>query len=557
MSAIANILTAVLQRDDPGGRDHTGWTQGGINGTPGVFSNYSTSSGEVVNEKTALLVGAHFACVRCKSEDLSMLPCEIFELDDNRERMSIYDDPAWGILNTEFNPEMSAPLGKEVLFAHAIAFKKGIAQIEWANQAKTEPRHLWPLDPTRVEKFRSGGNIYHRYTDEGGNEHVLPDADVIELIGPSYDGRIGYSLAEMTKYVIGIALAAQKFQGSFFGNGAWLGGVIEELPKGLKPEAIEQMRLSFATRHQTAGRAFGVGIVPGGGKFKEVGADPQRGQVPQLLSWSVEEICRFHRVPPHKVQDYSNAHYNNVEQGEIVYRGDALMPLGIKFEVELRRKALRTGRYARINYNALQRVDFKTQMEGLAIGRMWGLYTINDALKKIGEDPIEGEYGDMRLIPANMIPIERAYEQRDQQSTNAKSPASKPDPSSSLGDMKKAYMPLVADGLRRAATKEERAMERIRKKGAGHEAEANAFYDKHRMYVASCAVPALATLARVTGLDMEGSRERLEMVGSLYAAEWCTARPGAEGPISEEFITRFAARWIDATLAATVDVDTQ
>lgn len=515
---------------------------GGFGGSPGFYASYPTSSGETVNEKTALLVSAHFACIRCKSEDLAVMPKEVYEIDADGDKIPRRDHPAFNVLNVQMNDDMTAFKGMETVVAHAIGFKKGVGEIEFDGNG--EVAAIWPMDPIRVTKKRIGGRIWHVHRNDQGVEVPIRDENVFELIGPSYDGLTGYSMAEITKFSIGLALAGQKFQSSFFGNGAWLGGIIQKLPQGMKSEERQTLVASFNQRHQSAGKAFQVGVLPGEAEFKEVGVDPEKGQVVPALDFTVDDICRAHRVPPHKVQNYADAHYNNVEHAEIVYRGDSLLPLGTQFEQEAARKLLPPGWVVRFNYNAFQRVDFKTQQEGLAVGRMWGWWTINDCLKKLGESPIDGPHGDMRLIPANMIPVEKAYEVRTQQSTNAEPPKAKPDP----GALREAYLPLVMEGLRRSADKEEKRVKYLRGKQGNQEGEVNKFYAEHKMYVAQNVIPTLGSMARV--LNGAANAERLQVVGEMYLSEWIAARPAQHGAVDEKWMEGFAARWVDATLTA-------
>lgn len=543
MSVIANLLSEALNPID----DPALWQpMGGLFGSPGWYGNYPTSSGETVNEKTALLVGTHFACIRCKSEDIAKLPVTIAERVDNETRNILDDHAVHDIMNVEFNPEMDCQTGAETLLAHSIGFRRGVAEIE--RDGSGTPIALWPLDPTRVEKKRIDGRIVHDVRRDNATVVRIPDEDIFEIIGPSYDGLVGYSLAEISKFVLGTMLAAQKFQGSFFGNGAWLGGVIDNIPKPMSSEQIELLRKSFADRHQGSGKAHGVAIIPQG-EYKEVGVDPRRAQLDQLQKFGSVDICRVHRVPPPKVQDHENSHFNNIEQLNIAYVGEALMPLGRKYELEIKRKLLggkSSKLYARLNYNALLQADFESRHRGYAIGRMWGWETINTVLRKEDQDPIDGEEGDMRLIPANMIPVGRANEPRDQQSTNAAPPQEKQDQAA----LRESFMPLVVAGLNRAAQKETKRVKFLRDKD--RHGDVNAFYDEHKLYVAECVTGPLRSMAILAGA-VAMNEERLRVVTELYTSEYCAARPGADGAPDPNWINALAARWIDAVCLAVGD----
>jgi hypothetical protein len=264
-----------------------------------------------------------------------------------------------------------------------------------------------------------------------------------------------------------------------------------------------------------------------------------------MLKLTKNDLCTAHRVPPHKVQDYGDAHYNNVEHAEIVYRGDSLLPLGTQLEQEIARTMLPPGWAMRLNYSTMQRIDFKTQQEGFGIGCMWGVWTINDVLKKHGASPVYNTLCDMRLIPANMIPIEKAYEKRTQESTNAAPGRAEP----TTADVRESYIPLVADALRRAAGKEEKAIKRIQAKGDGHEAEINAFYAQHRSTITQNVIPLLGSMARVLG-GAQANDERLQTMGEFFTAIYTGERPAVKfGDVPDDYLTEFAGRWVDAVMA--------
>lgn len=537
MSIIASLLSEAI---NPILDDNQWSPMGGLFGAPGWYGNYATTSGEVVNERTALLVAAHFGCIRVVSEDIGKLPVKIAQEVGDDETNIRRDHPVHNILNVSFNPELNAARGLTLLIAHARGFKKGVAEIE--RDRRGEPVNLWPLDPTRVTKKRIDGRIMHEVRMDNGTSVMLPDEDVLEIIGPSYDGQIGYSIAEIGKFVLGTILAADKFQGSFFGNGAFLGGVIQNLPSAMSAEQIESLRRQFNERHQGSGNAFKTAVIPKG-EFKEIGTDPRRAQLDQLKYASTIDICSIHRVSPTKLQVFKEAHYNNIEHLNIAHVSDALMPIGRDFELEVKRKMLPPDHYARLNYNALLRGDFESRQRGYAIGRMWGLYSLDEVRKLEDMNPVGGDEGSMRLIPANMIPINRANEPRDQQSTNAPPPREKQDQAA----LRESYMPMVLDGLTRAAQKEAKRVKFLQSKGRN--GDVNAFYDEHKTYVASCVVPALRSLAMQVGA-LGINEDRLCVVTELFTSEWASAQPASAGPPDANWINSLAQRWIDAVCVA-------
>ena len=113
--------------------------------------------------------------------------------------------------------------------------------------------------------------------------------------------------------------------------------------------------------------------------FKPLGISPKDAQFIEWSAFSVPDVCRFYRVPPHMVMDLSRATFSNIEHQAIEYVNYTLMPWIVRFEQQIQAKlidvdakgrlaraASQTRRYAKFNVNALLRGDFMSRMQGYA-----------------------------------------------------------------------------------------------------------------------------------------------------------------------------------------------
>ena len=66
------------------------------------------------------------------------------------------------------------------------------------------------------------------------------------------------------------------------------------------------------------------------------------------------------------------------------------------------------GYVVQFDRQALIKADIKSLLDALAVGRQNGWYSANDILKKLGENPIDGEAGAAYLVNGNMIPVAQA-----------------------------------------------------------------------------------------------------------------------------------------------------
>lgn len=88
----------------------------------------------------------------------------------------------------------------------------------------------------------------------------------------------------------------------------------------------ERLRNSWNAAYGGAGNAGKVAILEEGMTFTPVSISPQDAQLLEKRKFTVEEICRIFRVPPHLVQNLDRTTFNNIEQMSIDFVMYSLMP---------------------------------------------------------------------------------------------------------------------------------------------------------------------------------------------------------------------------------------
>jgi phage portal protein BeeE len=77
-----------------------------------------SSSGKVVNEKTAMQMTAVYSCVRILSEAIAGLPLFVYKYGDDGSKDKYLDHPLWRVLHDEPNPEMTSFVFRETMMNH-------------------------------------------------------------------------------------------------------------------------------------------------------------------------------------------------------------------------------------------------------------------------------------------------------------------------------------------------------------------------------------------------------------------------------------------------------
>lgn len=362
------------------------------------------TSGETVNEKTALGLSAYLACIKNISEDVAKLPLGMYERIKPRGRTYLPDHPNTRVLHDEANPEMSAMTFRETLTQHALGWKGGFAEIVRTGSGATA--ELWPLDPCTVQVGRD--SISNRLIYKVDNVY-LADRDVFHIHGLGFDGLTGYVISHIAKDVIGNALAAQKFTGSYYANGTSATGVIT-VPDAMTETAFKHLRESFAQRHGGSNNQHKPIILEQGATWTATSTDPQKSQMVEVLQNGVEEVCRLFRMPPHKVQHLLRSTFSNIEAQAIEYVVDCLLGWAVRWEQEIYRKLLlpseKSRLFAKHNFNMLLRGDMTARSAFYREMRNIGVFSTNDIRDWEDLNPVDG--GDAYFVNAALVPLEIA-----------------------------------------------------------------------------------------------------------------------------------------------------
>lgn len=363
------------------------------------------SAGVTITESTALQISTVFACVRNIADDVAKLPIRLYRDGDGRGREMLSAHPLARVLARP-NPEMTAFDFRSTLTSHVVTWGNGYAEIVRLGNGR--PAELWPMLPENVQviRERSGAIVYVYANPYTGRQVTLPSDDVLHIKGLGYDGLIGYSPISLARRTLAITAAAEKFGASFFGNSSMPKGVLEH-PGVIGDEGQKRLRDSWEEMHKGVRNANKVAILEEGMKFNPITIPPEDAQFLQTRQFQVPEICRWFRMPPHKVADLSRATFSNIEHSAIEYVGDTLIPWLIRWEQEISRKLLmltETTIVVEHQTSALMRGDLKSRYEAHAIGRQWGWLSPNDVREIEGQNPIDEDAGgDVYLVPANMM----------------------------------------------------------------------------------------------------------------------------------------------------------
>ncbi len=483
-----SILASIFERRSSDAGDR-GWH--GL----GSGSDLSTKAGVKVGPDSVMSFSAVYACVRNLSEDLGKLPFILYQQTaDGRERA--VNDPLYTLLRTTPNPEMTAMNFRQTITAHAMLWRGGYAWIERDQVGR--PIALWPLHPGRVSPKRTKTKekrLYWEVRSEAGKPWTFEDDDMFHIEGLGFEGIIGYSVASRAKESLGIYGAVEQFAATFFGNGSTVSGVLEH-PGKLSAEARTLMRGGWEDIHQGSNNAHRVAILQEGTKYAKIGIAPEEAQFLESRQFQIEEVCRWLRVPPHKIQHLARATFSNIEHQGIEYVVDSLGAWFVRWEQETTRKLIMTeGQYAEHLADALLRGDNKSRFEAYGLALSQGWMTRDEIRARENLNPYPDGMGKVPLVPVNMASLANVIAGKVDPaaaSDPAKDPAPTPAPAPT-----RALVRVFEDVAARMIRKESQAARRAAKKPAEFSAWMTEFYADHQVNTRDAFGPAFDSLGEL------------------------------------------------------------
>ena len=504
---------------------------------PRVLWFPSRIAGVHVNEDTALTLGVVWACIRVISESIASMPWGVFRKLPNGGRMREADNPVDWLLHTQANPEVSAFHFRETIIAHALTWGNGYAEIE--RDAAGRPLWLWQITPDRVyvERDERGNIVYEVFNPRGGPSTYIPAENMFHLKGLGFDGLVGYSVIRMAAREIGAGMAMQEFGSNYFANDTTPGGILK-YPTRLSDAARNNLRESWQKRHGGPENRRVVAILEEGLEWQQTGLPPQESQFIEGKQLLPSEICRWFRVPPHKIQDLSRAHFTNIEESNIDVVTDTYQPWCARLESEANIKLFgRVNRgmlYTKVNLNGLLRGKTKERGEFYATMMDRAILSINDVRELEDLNPI-GPDGDKRFVPLNMQLLEKAGEEPP-----APEPQSIPEPETDdntddeeLARQARSWQRVLQDACARALRREKhRREDAVRRMGGDVVRVAvwlkQEFWPEHAKYVRESLENLVSSCAEAIGREAR-TQLALENFVQLYESELLT-RPETFDP---------------------------
>jgi HK97 family phage portal protein len=363
----------------------------------------TSSSGKVVTADKAIALSAVWACVRLLSESVSTLPMKVYQREPDGSRKLAQNHPAYQLLCRRPNTEMTP--SRFMLMVVASVCLRGNAFVE-KKMIGNKLVSLVPLLPQcMVVKRLDSDELEYTFTEKGV-KRVIPVKNMMHIRGFGLDGVCGMMPMSVGRDVFGAAMAVEESAAKIFENGLQSSGYFAS-KNVLTKEQRERLRknLTAFAGSKNAGKSM---VLEADLTYQNITMNPEAAQMLQSRSFSIEEICRWFRVPPFMVGhiDKQSSWASSVEGMNLLFLTNTLRPLLVNIEQEIARCLLNGDEdlFAEFSVEGLLRADSAGRSAYYTTALQNGWMSRNDVRRLENLPPIEG--GDIYTVQLNLTPLE-------------------------------------------------------------------------------------------------------------------------------------------------------
>lgn len=363
----------------------------------------SGTAGQTVNQSTVMQLSAAWACIRLIAETISTLPFGVYQRVGAGKK-SAFDHPLHNIIHTTSNGQIPACVYWESCVSAMLTYGNAFSEMLMIGNRLVG---LDFLPNSRLKITRTNGGLRYQFTDASGNQKDIPENRIFRIPGFTLDSQWGVSSIEYGCKVFGSALAGAQAANSMFENGL-MPTTYFKMDKVLRKDQREEFRenLQEVTGAMNGGKSP---LLEGGMDIGVLGFNPKDAQLLESRGFSVEEICRWFRVPPHMVghSEKVTSWGTGIEQQNMGFVTYVLLPWLIRIESYVNLKLLspadRSRFYTKHSIEGLLRAD--SQGRAVYYREMKNVAAItSDEIRELEDlEPIGGNAAKLTINSSSVL----------------------------------------------------------------------------------------------------------------------------------------------------------
>lgn len=373
-----------------------------------------TNSGKSITEDNALRIATAWACQRIIAETIGSIPRAMYTKDASGNAQEADNHPLSTLFRFSPNADQDG-----VQFFEDISLGlcgRGNAYC-YVSRLGGQVISLTPIyDEVKPMRKRANNTrlaipentVFYRVFAQGGvyTDYLRQDIWQVKGFGKGLEGLSPVSAA---KEAMGSALAAEEFGARFFSQGGLPSGTVT-VPNWLDKKQREIARENLQQLLGGLGNAHKFALMEGGMKPEPWGqVNLEDMQFILVRKFSVTEICRFYRIPPHMVADLDRATFSNIEQLSQEFVTYTLMPYLTRIESAVARWLLKPEEWGKVflrfNFEGLLRADSAGRATFYSQALQNGWMNRNEVRAKENLNKVEGL--DEFTAQTNLAPVDQ------------------------------------------------------------------------------------------------------------------------------------------------------
>lgn len=366
-----------------------------------------SASGMMISQATAMTVSAVYACVTIRAEDVARCTPGLYKITGEGDRGArVTDHPVAKLLQKpnrvqtwfEFCEMMQgALLLRTNAYAAILRDKNG------------DPVELIPINPDAVMVLEAvDGQIFYQVNRQGlwmmsvleRFPLAVPAEDMFHLRGFTFNPLVAPSRIYLARDSIGLAMGMDQQASRWMNNGARPAGVLQAKTT-LSAEAARRLKTQWDEFTRGVQNVGSSAVLEQGIEWKQLSLDAGQLDFFNQRNFQVEDICRWYRMPPHKVGRLEKTAATGLAQQNQDYVGNTIAPDNERWEqkfsfvFDLHDEGLMID----FDEDRLLKADIKTRYDAHRIAILSGFETPAEARKDEGKRFVAGS--DKLLVPAN------------------------------------------------------------------------------------------------------------------------------------------------------------
>jgi HK97 family phage portal protein len=294
---------------------------------------------------------------------------------------------------------------------HTGLLLRGNAYAAIVRHPNGDVKWLIPINPDAVMVLEAADGTWYYNVNRLGLWQIamlqnfpvaIPSEDVLHIRGLSFNCLVAASTIGLARDTIGLDMGLSQQASRWVGNGARPSGVLMT-DKVLTKDAASRLKQSWQDFVGGIQNVGGTAVLEEGVKWQQLQLSSVDLQFMAQREMSVLDVCRFFRVPPHKVAVADRAASMNIPQQDADYVNNTIAPDLDRWEAIMAYSLGLTDEGLSIEFDMsrLLRADGLTRFNGYRLGITSGFMTPNEARASEGLPPSKAPMADELLVPSN------------------------------------------------------------------------------------------------------------------------------------------------------------